>query len=92
MLRSMIRTCRSELFTVFTVHLRCTVNRTALLPQRFQGCIYGFYGVFPHTHYIYDKEKINNSSVLARVRCVYDTVKTVKTVNSISRTLIYQGL
>lgn len=54
MSRLMILICRSKLFTVFTNVLRCTVIRKTLMFQRVEVCRYGFYGVFPHTHYIYD--------------------------------------
>lgn len=89
----MTRICPSELFTVFTVVLRCTVNRAALIFQRFEGCIYGFYGFFPYTPpirvYIFFKNRVYFKRVRAR-KGVYDTVKSVKTVNDVPETLINQ--
>lgn len=66
MLSLRILICRSELFTVFTVVLRCTVNRLRLMYQRVEGCIYGFYGVKVYTPYIYNIKKIKNMQACSR--------------------------
>ena len=90
---SMTPICPSELFTVFTVVLRCTVNRAALIFQRVEWCIYGFYGFFPYTPplgtYIFFKNWVYFKRVRAR-NGVCDTVKSVKSVNDVPETLINQ--
>ena len=74
MCRWMTRTCRSKLFTVFTVPLRCTVNRLRLMRQGLEVCLYGFYGVNPYTPQSREIKTVFlmlNLSVLARVRCIF---------------------
>jgi len=71
MCRSMIRTCRSEKYTVYTAHIRCVVYPLRLIFQRVEACLYGIYGFFGHTPYIYDyffSQKENKRRVSARVR------------------------
>lgn len=67
MYRLMTRTCPSDLFTDFTVHLRCTVCRGDVEPQWIAGCLYGFYGVKAYTPIYRERKKQSRLSVLARV-------------------------